>query len=54
VIVINPKTQTRRSKSYCKTNGITTLRKHVNAKHSVIAKKFEREVKGLMKGCLKM
>lgn len=54
VIVINPKTQTRRSKSYYKTNGITTLRKHMDAKHSIIAKKFEEEVNSLMKGCLKM
>jgi hypothetical protein len=54
VIVINPKTQTRRFKSYYKTNGITTLRKHVDAKHSIIAKKFEEKVNGLMKGCLKM
>lgn len=42
VIVINPKTQTRRSKSYYKTNGITTLRKHVDAKHSIIAKSLKR------------
>jgi hypothetical protein len=54
VIVINPKTQTRRFKSYYKTNGITTLRKHVDVKHSIIAKKFEEKVNGLKKGCLKM
>jgi hypothetical protein len=54
MIVINPKTQTRRSISYYKTNGIITLRKHVDAKHFIIAKKFEEEVNNLMKGCLKM
>lgn len=53
VIVMSPKTQ-KRSKSYYKTNGRTTLRKHVDAKHSIIAKKFEEKVNGLMKGCFKM
>jgi len=45
---INSKTQTRKGLiSYYKTNGITSLKKHVDVKHIVIIKMFEEEVKSL-------
>ncbi len=36
--------------SYYKINGIISLKKHVDAKHIVIAKMFEKEVNFLLKG----
>ncbi len=35
---------------YYKTNGITFLKKHVDAKHTVIAKMFQKEINFLLKG----
>jgi hypothetical protein len=35
---------------YYKTNGITSLKKHVDAKHNIIAKMFEKEVIFLLEG----
>jgi hypothetical protein len=34
---------------YCKTNGITSLKKHVDAKHTVITKMFKEEINFLLK-----
>jgi len=39
--------------SYYKTNGIRTLKKHMNAKHVTIAKKFEKEIYSPLRGVLK-
>jgi hypothetical protein len=51
VIGIYLRTQTRKGLiSYYKTNGITSLKKHVDAKHTIIAKMFEEEVIFLLKG----
>jgi hypothetical protein len=36
--------------SYYKTNGITFLRKHVDANHSLIAQRFEEKVNNKLKG----
>jgi hypothetical protein len=36
--------------SYYKTNGITFLKKHVDANHTIIAKMFEKKVNSLLKG----
>jgi hypothetical protein len=50
VIGINLKTQAKKGLiSYYKINGITSLKKHVDAKHTVIANFFE-EVNSLLKG----
>jgi hypothetical protein len=47
----NLRTQSRKGLiSYYKTNGITFLRKHVNANHGQIAKIFEEEVNNLFIG----
>jgi hypothetical protein len=47
----NHKTQTRKGLIlYNTTNIITTLKKHVNANHSIIAKMFEEEVNSPLKG----
>ncbi len=35
---------------YNTTNGITTLKKHVNANDSIIAKMFEKEINSLVRG----
>jgi hypothetical protein len=44
VIGINPKTQVRKgSISYNKTNGITSLQKHVDANHSLITKALKKK-----------
>jgi hypothetical protein len=41
----NPRTKERKGLiTYHKTYVITTLKKHVNAYHSIIAKKFEEEI----------
>jgi len=41
----NPRTKERKWLiTYYKTYGITTLKKHVDADHFIIAKKFEKEV----------
>ncbi len=51
VLFCNPKTQTRKGLIlYNTTNMITTLKKHVNANHSIIAKMFEEEMNSLLKG----
>jgi hypothetical protein len=45
VIGIYLRTQTRKGLiSYYKTNGITSLKKDVDAKHTVIAKMFEEKI----------
>jgi len=45
IIRINSKIQARKKLiSYYKTNGITFLKKHVDVKHTIIAKLFEEEV----------
>jgi hypothetical protein len=36
--------------SYFKTNGISSLKKHVNANHGLVAKMFEKEVNNLFRG----
>jgi len=51
VLFCNCKTQTRKGLVlYNTTNIITTLKKHVNANHSIIAKMFEKEVNSPLKG----
>ncbi len=51
VIGINSRTQARKGLiSYYKTNGITSLKKHVDVEHTIIAKKFKEEVNSLLKG----
>jgi hypothetical protein len=53
-IAINPRIQIRKGViSYYKTNRIIALRKHVDVKHSIIAKMFE-EVNSPMIGSLEM
>jgi hypothetical protein len=50
VIGINPRTQARKELiSYYKTNGITSLEKHVDVDHSFIAQVFEEEVNNLLR-----
>jgi len=50
VIGINSKTQARKGLiSYYKTNGITSLKKHVDVIHIIIVKMFEEEVNSLLK-----
>jgi hypothetical protein len=50
VIGINPRTQVRKGLIfYYKTNGIISLKKHVDVDHSVIAQMFEEEVNNLLK-----
>ncbi len=39
---------------YYQKNGVMTLNKHVNANHSIIAQKFEQEMKGQPKGIVEM
>jgi len=44
-VLYNPRTKTRKGLvSYYKTNGILTLKMHVDAKHSLLAKKLDEEV----------
>ncbi len=51
VIGINSRTQAKKGLiSYYKKNGITSLKKHVDVEHIVIAKLFEEEVNSLLKG----
>jgi len=48
--VSNPRTQARKGLiTYYKMNGITSLKKHVDANHYLISKKIE-EVQNMMKG----
>jgi hypothetical protein len=45
-VAYNPRTKKRKGIiTYFKKNGITTLKKHVDANHDVLAKRFEEEVK---------
>ncbi len=45
ILFCNPKIQARKGLIiYNMTNGITTLKKHVDANHSIIAKMFEEEI----------
>jgi len=45
VNIPNSRTKERRGLiTYYKTYGITTLKKHVDANHYVIAKKFQKEI----------
>jgi len=42
---LNPRTKKRKVLiTYYKTYGITIIKKHANAYHSIIAKKFEKEI----------
>ncbi len=51
ILFCNLKTQVRKSLIiYNTTNGITTLKKHVNTNDSIIAKMFEEEINNLMRG----
>jgi hypothetical protein len=46
----NPSTKERKGLiTYYKTYGITTLKKHGDANHTIIVKKFEEEVNGPLK-----
>jgi hypothetical protein len=50
VIGINPRTQVRKILIfYYKTNGITSLKRHVDANHILITRMFEKEVNYLLK-----
>jgi hypothetical protein len=50
IIEINSKTQAKKGLiSYYKTNKINCLYKHVDAKHTIIAKRFEEEVNIVLK-----
>jgi hypothetical protein len=50
ILVCNSKAQARKGLIlYNTTNGITTFKKHVNANHFIIAKKFEKEVNSPLK-----
>ncbi len=50
VIGINPRTQVRkRLIFYYETNGIIYFRKHVDAKQTFIAKKFEEKMNNMLK-----
>jgi hypothetical protein len=50
-LICNLKTQTRKgSIFYNTTNGITTLKKHVNDDHYIIAKMFKVEDNSLLEG----
>jgi hypothetical protein len=45
VNIPNPRTKERKGLiTYYKTYGITALKKHVDANHSIIVKKFEQEI----------
>lgn len=47
----NPRTQLRRKLIlYFKTNGMTSLKNHVDADHGLVAKVFEKQVNNLLKG----
>lgn len=49
VIGINPITQVKKGLiSYYKTNGINSFRKHVDAKHTLIAKRFEEKINNML------
>jgi len=49
IIGINPKPQVKKGLiSYYKINGITSLKKDVNAYHSFIAQMFKEEVNNLL------
>ncbi len=51
IIGINSKTQGRKGLNFSyKRNGITSFKKHVDAKHIIIVKMFEKEVNSLLKG----
>jgi hypothetical protein len=44
-VLYNPRTKKRRRNiTYFKKNGITTLKKHLDANHVILAKRFEEEV----------
>jgi len=50
-VLCNPRTKERRGiVTYSKKNGITTLKKHVDVDHVILAKKFE-EVKFSLRKC---
>jgi hypothetical protein len=47
----NPRTQLRRRLIlYFKTNGMTSLKEHVDVAHGLVAKAFENQVNNLLKG----
>jgi hypothetical protein len=50
VIGINPRTQVRQILNfYYKTNGIISFKKHADAKHTFIAKRFEEKMNNMLK-----
>ncbi len=50
VIGINPRTQVKqRLFFYYKTNGIISFKKHADAKHTFIAKRFEEKMNNMLK-----
>jgi hypothetical protein len=50
IIGINPRMQARKGmNSYYKTNGITSLKIHVDTNHSFIAQMFEEDVNNILK-----
>jgi hypothetical protein len=49
-VLYNPRTKLRKGLiSYYKTNGISTLKKHVDVEHNLLAKKLNEEVNSLMR-----
>jgi len=49
-VLYNPRTKLRKGLiSYYKTNGILTLKKHVDGKHNLLAKKLDEEVNNLVR-----
>jgi hypothetical protein len=49
-VLYNPRTKPRKGLvSYYKTNGISTLKKHVDSKHSLLVKKLDEQVNSSMK-----
>ncbi len=51
ILFCNPKTQAKKGLIiYNTTNGITTLKKHVNANDYIIGKLFEKEINNIVRG----
>jgi len=49
-VLYNPRTKLRKGLiPYYKTNGILTLKNHVNGKHNLLAKKLDEEVNSLVR-----
>jgi hypothetical protein len=55
LVILGQKTKFRkRFVSYLKNNGITTLKKHINGDHYLIARKFEEKVDNNAKSLLEL